>query len=289
MAILDNIKHNCLINQLGINTKKDINFTLKTYKGVGLLMINEIFRTDDIGNIEIIGENTFGLPMWSINYFIQEFCRNYNRLIIITRICRLAQMGASDNQFIVAKRSASLFPDKTIKDTFDYNYYKNYIVLTMEDFDHNYENYILYTNKEENHVKFWHIINNYARPMVFYKHGRDIYPLIDITYEDAIKITRLSYNSPVEINIQGAINGLIDLATAGKRFIMYEEEHTARQIGLLADNYRRISLASQVISDPRTPRGIQHYAQMGLESLLEKQAKLNERLGIRLQRIDKKL
>lgn len=228
------------------------------------------YRTPNIGTVQIIGYRTEGLPMWSINHYIEEFCNNYNKILLIRRICELMQDGANDNQFLIAKKSINLFPKTSIESIFTYND----------------EDYIILQSKEENAKDFWHIIVNYIRPIVFYKENDNILPLVDINTEDAIKIKSFSYNSPIELNIQGAIDGIIDIANAKNRREMEEERHIACLINESASNVERIVKASQVIDDVRTPQGVKYYANNALMDLMNKQEKLNEKLGIRIERID---
>jgi len=110
--------------------------------------------------------------------------------------------------------------------------------------------------------------------------------LLDFNDDEAIKITSLNYNSPIIIDIWGAIEGLIDIANANNRRTMEEEEHMARQIGELTDNYARMASAYQVINDNRTPEGVKHYTNIGIEKLMQKQEMLNAKLGIRIDRVD---
>jgi hypothetical protein len=240
------------------------------------LLIGDLERKDsmtklleyNIGEISLVGENTFELPMWSINYYLQELCNNYSKLLIIQRICELSQQGACDKCFFVGKQSASLFPRGAISKSLSENSTK-YIILS-----------------EKDPKEFWDAILSHSRPIVFYKHGTEILPLYDYKNKEAIKINKLTFNSPVNIDIQGAVNGLLDLIEAPKKHQIKEEEFEARQIGQLACNYSDIARAAQTINDPRTPEGIRHYANQGLYQLLEKQRKLNDKLEIRITRID---
>lgn len=70
---------------------------------------------------------------------------------------------------------------------------------------------------------------------------------------------------------------------------MERAEHEAWQVSYLAQGYESIARAAQVVSDPRTPDGIRQYAKDGLLRLLIKQGKLNDQLGIREDRIDRKI
>ncbi|MDW7672002.1 MAG: hypothetical protein SCK57_11335 [Bacillota bacterium] len=237
-------------------------------------MDRKILRTDDIGVIQVIGEKTNVLPMWAMNHYITEFCNNYNKIILVQRICLLIQSGYNYKQFIVAKRSAEPIPQKSLEDSFNYSEKK----------------FISLDNHEDNYNDFWHIIFNYVRPVVFVKDSRGSFqPLMDFDDVEAIKIIKMSYNSPPWWDIRGAINSVLDIANAKIRKEMEEEKHIAIQIEQGAKNYESIARASQVIDDSSTPNEIKEYAKIGLEELLEKQAILNNKLGIRVGRIDKKV
>lgn len=236
-------------------------------------MNNDIFNIGEVGTIRVIGENTEDLPMWAINRYISEFCNNYNKIIVVQKICMLLQNGYHDDQIYVAKRSAEVLPDKNLEDSFSYSA-KKFIVLGT---------------KKSSPDEFWHIVFNYVRPVVFVKDfDGNFYPLLDFDDIESIKITQMSYNSPVKWDIRGAINGILDIANANNRKNMEEADHIASQIEQGAKNYIQIARASQIIGNPRTPQGVQVYATKGLDELLEKQAVLNERLGIRTQKIDQR-
>lgn len=236
-------------------------------------MKNDLIENSSLGYIKLVGYDTENVPMWSINHYIEEFCNNYNKLLIIKRICELSANGAYDSQFLVAKSSASLFPTKSLENTFSYNN----------------EKYEVLTTKSENPEHFWHIISNYVRPIVFFKSDGGVFPLVDFIDIDAIKITAMSYNSPVNIDISGALNGLVDLANAKNRREIDEERHISDMIGESANNTSRIISTYDVVNNSNVPEGIKRYANLNLEKLLERQSKLNEKLDIRIERINRKV
>lgn len=234
--------------------------------------MNRKYYKSVIGEIKLIGVNTEGLPMWSINHYIDSFCNNYNKILIVRRICELIQQGAYDNQFIIAKKSADLFPTKLVKDSFNWES----------------DRYIVLSSKGEEPKEFWHIIKSYVRPMVFYKEGSDILPLIDYNDDDAIKVTSMKYNSPVQINLKGATGALLDLINEPNRREMEDERHVSELLNNSIKNINDIASASQTINDVRTPDGVKHYANATLNDLIRIQDKLNKKLGIRADKIDLK-
>lgn len=225
-----------------------------------------------LGTIKLIG-NDANFPMWSIIKYIEDTCNNYNKVLLIIRICEHAQMGGSDSELWVAKKSMAPFMNKSIGKSFTFK----------ED------NYVNLATKTENPKLFWHIVINYSRPMVFLRKNNDFIPLVDFIDDEAIKVISFSYNSPPMFDIEGVVNTLVDIGYAGKRNSREEEEHIARQLGESAENYRRIAFASQVINDEKTPEGIRKYANNALADIMLKQEVLNKKLGIRVEKINKRV
>lgn len=223
-----------------------------------------------LGSVKLIGSNE-DLPMWSVIKYIEDTCNNYNKVLLLIKICEHLQFGGNDQELWIAKKSMSLFPAKSIEES---SAFKK-------------ENYIKLTIKDDRPEFFWHIITNYVRPMVFSKNEDEFTPLVDFVDEDAIRISSFSYNSPPIIDIAGALGTLINLAYAGEKNNREEEDHIARQLGEAANNYRQIAFASQVINDPRTPEGIKIYANNALLEIMLKQEVLNKKLGVRVDRIDR--
>ncbi|PNT92164.1 hypothetical protein [Clostridium thermosuccinogenes] len=224
------------------------------------------------GIVKLIGESASEFPMWSITKYLDDICNHYNKILQIVRTCIYLQNG-DDSDLWVAKKSVSLFPDKSFEECFTFNE----------------ENYVKLAIKAGDPEQFWHIVTKYVRPVVFVKKYDNFIPLVDLINDDAIKIRSLSYNSPPLFDIEGVLGTLIELAYAGKKDAREEEEHIARQLGQSADNYRRIAHASQIINDERTPEGVKVYANKALSEIIAKQEVLNRRLNIRVANIDRKV
>lgn len=223
-----------------------------------------------LGTISIYGADIDNLPMWSINRYSEEFCNNYIKIMTVRRICKLMHEGASDMNFFVAKKSETLFPSE----------------LNEVFFSHDYGKYIRLATKGDNPDEFWRIIRDYIRPVVFYTGGNNPQKLVDYKDETAIKIKNLSYNSPPSWDIQGSINGLLDLANVKNKREMEEETHISNQIANAIENTERYVRTAQIVNDPMTPEGVKKYANVLLDDLMSKQGKLNEKLGVRIKRIE---
>lgn len=230
-------------------------------------MIKEEIFQAQTGSVRLIGHNTDNLPMWAINHYFRTFCDNYAKLVMMMRVCRMMQMGAEEKAVCAVKESAPLLADKG---------YANKMISRSED-------NIVRLYEEE----FWYIIQKYERPVVFawLLDGAQV-PLYDGFAGDAVKLEQISYHCPISIEPSGIVGALVDLALAGPRYEMERQEHEARQIANLAAGCERIVRAMQVIEDDRTPEGIKAYARETMQVLMEKQNKLNRKLGIELADID---
>lgn len=229
---------------------------------------------EDVGKVCIIGENTEEVPMWVINHYFKTFCDNYVKIILLTRLCELYQNGVRSDRIFISKKSIPVLSQKR----------------DIEKFMYNNDDVIDYFVKKDTPKKFWDMFNRCARPMIYYREkGHGLIPLYEYKSDVAVKICYVSYNSPIEYIVKGAIDVLTDLTINNARYRHEEEEHAARQISNLANGYTSIVRAYQVIDDPRTPEGVKRYASDALATLLEKQNKLNENLGIKLDNIDTRL
>ena len=226
----------------------------------------------DIGYIEVVGINTEEMPMWTINHYFKVLCDNYVKLILLEKLCTLAQQGLHSSNIAISRGSVPIMPKG-----------KN-----IERFLYNNENIVEYVVKNEQPDKFWELFKRCERPMIYRRELDNSWtPLYDYFSDEAIKICRVAYNSPIETGIKGITSALIDLTTSNRRNRWEEEEHITRQIDNLANSYGSIVRATQIIEDERTPEGIKQYAREGLNYLMEKQRVMNERLDIRIRRIDR--
>ncbi len=226
-----------------------------------------------IDTISIIGNNSKEWPMWAINHFVDDFCCNYSKLLIIERICVLFTQGIDDDQLYVFSESMPMFSNSD----------------TIIKLANNSDKMIEFSLKSQSPADFWNIITRYKRPMVYIKDNNEIRPIYDIDSDESIKIRRMSLNSPFEMDPHGVVNTIIDLVEAKPKYEMHKEEHAARQITELARGYENICRAARTINDPSVPLGVQVYANQGLEALLKKQAQLNKQLDIRIKHIDSRI
>ena len=197
-------------------------------------------------------------PIWFINHFLEVTSSNYLKLVSLRKICRAFGQGAVDDDFMIAAHSFELIPppERPSKD------FGSVIVLE---------------SKGHSARDFWRLFKNLQRPIVLRRGRRDFQPIFDPrSDEDALEIENLSASSPVGVELSGAVGALIDLST-GKLFAQRDNE----RVSIAVENLRRIVETSHLIESPKTPDGVRHFARDQLEALMNRQYRINRKLGIR--------
>lgn len=233
-------------------------------------MERQIFLSDlQVAKVHFAGKE--GLPAWSTLYYMEQFCLNHLKLTTVQRICELLAAGIRENQMAVAAYSLELFPPEPIERT-----------------DFKPGELVPFSSRGQAADAFWHIIRRYKRPVVLLRDtetGQQT-PLYDYNRPEAAKIWAFQEQSPPEGVIRGAAQAAIDLFFAGEREDRERQAHANEQIGQAADNLAGLIRASQVIASPVTPEGVRRYAEEQLTLLMNKQAELNRKIGLRIVRVD---
>jgi len=261
--------------------------------------IRELYLESElIGSISLIGDDADSISMDILNYFLRVLCNNYRKVEIIKRICILKQHGVDDSRLLLARRSASILSKRLGVESF---WYKSDRVressgnscdndsVGSEDNEIDQSGYVVLESSEmsESASVLWDGILSKERPEVLLIEDNLLKPIVDNYGYDAIKITAMKFASPPSLDVRGLIGGLSDLVFAGKRNRREEETFINSQIGQTIDNMGKISRASQVISDEKTPPGVRVYAEGVLKQIQAQQERINRRLDIRLDRIDR--
>lgn len=223
-----------------------------------------------VAKIRFIGKE--GMPAWSTLYYMEQFCLNHLKLTTIQRVCELLAAGYCESQLAVVAYSLDLFPHAPIERT-----------------DFKTEELVLLASQGQEAENFWHIIRRYKRPVVLFTHPEtgQRFPLYDYNRPEAAKIWTFQEQSPPEGVVRGAVGAAIDLFFAGEREDRERQAHANQQIGQATDNLAGIIRASQVIANPTTPEGVRRYAEEQLTILMNKQAELNRKIGLRIVSVDK--
>jgi hypothetical protein len=210
---------------------------------------------DPIGILDFKAETE--APIWFINHFLEITSSNYLKVFSLREICKRFQHGAEDNDFVIAGHSFELLPDSE-HPVADWG-----TVIALESKGHSAAN-------------FWRLFKNLHRPVILFKDK----PLFDPHSESALQLKELTLNSPLSVSLQGAVGALIDVIT-GKVFAQRDSE----RITISIQNVREIVETSRLIEDPDTPAGVQDFARDQLEALMNKQHRINQKLGVRQARI----
>lgn len=68
-----------------------------------------------MNRIRITFEGKEDLPAWAITHYLQQTEINYQKFVLVERICELFSNGLNPNSIIVATSSADVFPKKAIE------------------------------------------------------------------------------------------------------------------------------------------------------------------------------
>ncbi|WP_031566659.1 hypothetical protein [Rheinheimera texasensis] len=208
-----------------------------------------------------------GLPAWAITHYLQQTEFNYQKFVLVERICALISDGLDPNSLVVATSSADVFPKKAIE---------------YSDFD----KFEIFVEKEDSAKKFWQAISRHHRPVVFYRDG-DQYVLVnELNDENSLIIKNVAVNSPVSISLEGAVGAISDIYYASDREHRNITQWQNEQIGQTARNVEDIVRASSTANNLNVPEGVRAYANAILEQALRRQEKLNEEIGMTNARID---
>ncbi|MBQ4765416.1 hypothetical protein [Pectobacterium versatile] len=184
----------------------------------------------------------------------------YFKLVTIQRVCEALNEGCEDGDLIIAEESAKLVSN----DNFTYNGSKPHEVLV---------------NKGDDFYKFWDIIKTHHRPVVFRRCRNSFLPLFNISSDDLI-INRLTVTSPPDITVTGIGTAITDLYYAAEREERSRLEHQNNQIGQTARNLGEIITTQSMLHDSNLDPGVKAYVESMLQSLMQRQAELNQQMGI---------
>jgi hypothetical protein len=212
-----------------------------------------------IGHVE--AESQISVPIWSVNHFLDNTTSNYLKLVTLREICRRYREGAEDSNFLISMNSYDLFP------AVDDLYYKQNDLIVLESKDQSAEN-------------FWHLFQYLHRPVVLFRDQSRLTPIYEIESNVSLKIVHLSLVSPVSFDLKGAMGVLIDLFSL-KIFVQRANERNAEAL----TNLKNVVETSHLIEDQCTPPGVRRFAINQLASIMDKQTRINRRLGIRNPRL----
>lgn len=196
------------------------------------------------------------VPIWSVNHFLDQTSSNYLKIVTLRELCALFQEGAEDSNFRIAAESFELFPERR-----DYEGSENLIHLA---------------SKGESAESFWYHFRHLHRPVVLVRRRGEFYPLFDFKSDQALNLRNLSKNSPWDFDFEGKIAALFDLFS-GRTFARRQNEDLSKAL----HNVRDIVETSRIVEEANIPQGVREFASHQLEAIMNKQHKINRRLGIK--------
>jgi len=225
--------------------------------------------------IEIRGLNTVGLPIWIINHYIKSTCDNYNKLIYLIKIIglysdeeiKLIDIGISTTSVPIDKDGIEF--EETVIETVLYPNEKNKIEIKW-----------LNDNPED----FWKSFRNCERPVCVAKmENGEIVFLHNPRGPEGIKICDVSYHSPIDISFSGSTGIISDLVNAGsivRNDLRMQDEHEARMITQNLLTMQESINVLDKLNNSNLPGSHKEYILQNFNALMDKQNKLNKKLGI---------
>ncbi|MCA4019744.1 hypothetical protein [Vibrio vulnificus] len=216
------------------------------------------------------------LPVWSIAHYLDQTSSNYNKLMMITRMCELTAEGIDQKDFLISKESIDVFSDKGV----EFGVFKEHFEIDFE-------------RKGDDPSKFWDTLRKYKRPVIYYRANNQIIPVFDPNGDYKFKITKLEVNSPPSFDITGVVTGLAEIFTAGRndrreerRLAIEQLEAENRILGQRAENIERLAKASEALNKEGVHSGIREYGQVEIHRIMEAQGRLNRKASIHTIDID---
>lgn len=208
-----------------------------------------------IGTIEL--ESEVAVPVWAVTHTLETFSSNYLKIQTIREMCIRFQQGAYDDDFLIAVNSFDLYP-------------------TLVETDYREPDLVVLQSKADSAREFWKLFSRLHRPVVLFRSGRGFSPIYGTESDSALRVPSLSVESPFSVSLQGTLGTIIDLFT-GRAGAVRANEYNAAAI----TNVRNIVETSHLIDDPQTPDGVRRFAIDQMEGIINKQARVNRKLGIR--------
>lgn len=210
---------------------------------------------DTIGTIEL--KSDVAVPVWAATHTVEIFSSSYLKIQTIREMCLRFKQGASDDNFFIAAHSFELYPA---------------VVAT----DYRELDLVLLGSKADSAGEFWKVFSRLHRPVVLFRAGREFSPVYNMESDVALRVPSLSVESPLSVSLQGTLGTIMDLFS-GRAGAIRANEHTAAAI----NNVRNIVETSHLIENPQTPEGVRRFAIAQMEAIINRQAGINHKLGIR--------
>lgn len=242
-----------------------------------------------INEVKVRGTKTIEVPMWMINYYIKSTCDNYTKLVYILKIIDIFTNKESDIVDIgISTGSAPV--DKDGRD------FENKLIGYVENskIRENKEKYCLMSQMpEEGKKDFWHYFSSCERPICFaITKYNEVILLYNPRGNEGIKVCDISYHSPIDIGWGGVFECIEHLVNAGSQTRndkRLQDEHEARMVTQAMQTIGEAINVQDKLQNANLSEGHKAYIQSMYDGLMEKQEKLNEKLGVCRLEIDERI
>lgn len=228
-----------------------------------------------IEHIRFSCTNTDNLSPYAIAHLLQELCSNYTKLETLMRIYILLYQGYDASQFTLATKPLPLFHDKSLL----------LYMRRQDEIDYNNEILTLGKNGVTPDAFFGKICQR-QRPMVCLLDNGYLLPLIDIFSETSFEFISMENLTYLIIVVKGLVDVLIELLRQRKQWQRDELDFENTQIKASIRNITEIVRASKEFND-EIPDDTRNSLNTAIKQTLERQKRLNEKLGIRVDNVGK--
>ena len=233
-----------------------------------------------ISEVKVRGTKTIEMPMWLINYYIKSTCDNYTKLVYILKIIDIFTHEESDIVDIgISTGSVPVGEDGRV--------FENKLIGYVEDskVGENKERYCLMSYiPEEGKKDFWHYFSSCERPICFaITKSNEVILLYNPRGDEGIKVCDIFYHSPIDMGLGGIGECIEHLVNAGfqtRNDRRLQDEHEARMVTQAMQTIGEAISVQDKLQNANLPGSSKAYLQSMYEGLMEKQEKLNEKLGI---------
>ena len=226
-------------------------------------------------SVEFVAEQVHDVPMWMVNHYIKTLSDCYYKLANIYLMAQVLKCHP-DADFSISLESAPL----AVRD----NNYRQ-AILDMQKGE-------LLRHKENK--LFWDKFKTIERPIVFVEIDDKEYALYDPISSDGLKVTDLSYHSPIDGNLTGILDVLLDVVSVTQHEKREKEEHDAKMELIERQKNEEAFMqivaaakAGRVLQDPNIPEGVKYYLMQNYAFSLQKMQKINETNGMVSKRFDR--
>jgi hypothetical protein len=225
---------------------------------------------DDERPVRLIFTISHKMPIWSQTHYLLATSQVFMKLIQTKRIVQLMADGAEMTRFTVADESINLFPGEPglLPGESD-------VIASLEEGDSKRRP----KKTTEPGADLWDRLKRHHRPLVLFSDRNQLWSLYEPLASYDLQLKKVTVASPPIITLEGAGSAILDLVYARRIESRRQHEWENAQIGQSAVNIARIAMASEIIENVQVPEGVKAYARQIVTDLLEKQARLNRKIG----------